>query len=124
MHQRGGGRFRVRQFFESAVLVLATRVLDLRVKRFLARKMLVDERLGDVRSLSQFASCRVRKSFPGKERQGRFHNGLPPFLCAQPLVQHAYKLVIAHLLSNGIRIGSRTDWKFAGDDATLDAWAT
>src|SRR6266498_1217955 len=61
--------------------------------------MFVNERFGNSCRLGQFAGGCVGESLPGKERQGRPHDGVPPLFRTQSLINHSIKLVIAHRLS-------------------------
>src|SRR5690242_108589 len=100
MYQRGSGWLQSGQFLQAMVLVLAPGVLDLRVERFLAWKMFVDERFRHTRRLGQLTGRRVGEAFPREQRQCRPDNGLPAFFGAKSLLDHDDKLVAAHQMSS------------------------
>src|SRR5689334_19023449 len=68
VHQRGSGGLKSRKLLQRRILPLFSKVLNFRVKRILAWKMLIKEGLGDACGFGEFAGSCIGKALSSKER--------------------------------------------------------
>ena len=90
MHQRRGGRLKVGEFLHDWIDSFAREILNLGVKRFLAGKMFVEQRLGNSGGLRQLFRGRFSKSFACEQRQSRLNNRLLPLFGVHALGAHCW----------------------------------